>query len=265
MNLATITYGAAALGFLALNVLLLIGRRADPFGNRLSLASALSALWAGAAAFAALTPFANAAPIVDALEVARDAGWLLLLTGVFARRVPRWLAILVPVAAVSLFVAQVLHRAYPAVQMTHGGLALALLGLVLIEQVYRNSAVSERDWLKYLFFGVGGPFAYDLFLYAQSELLGTVGATAWSVRGAVVALSVPMIVLAVRKSVASSASIFISRHVIFYSTALAAVGIYLCAMAAGGYYVRFEGGTWGEALQLVFLLGACLLYTSRCV
>ena len=125
MNLATIAYGTAALGFMALNVLLLIGRRADPFGYRLSLASALSALWATAAAIAAFTTFTSAAPIVDVLEVARDAGWLLVLTGVFARRVPRWLAILVPVGWVSLFVAQVLHWANPTVQMTHGGLALA--------------------------------------------------------------------------------------------------------------------------------------------
>jgi hypothetical protein len=163
MNLATITYGLAALGFVVLNALLLIGRRADPFGHRLSLASALSALWASAAAIAPLAPLTSAAPIVDVLEVARDAGWLLLLTGVFARRVPRWLAILVQVAWVSLLVAQVLHWTSPAVQMTHGGLALALLGLVVVEQIYRNSAVAERDWLKYVLFGVGGQFAYDLF------------------------------------------------------------------------------------------------------
>jgi putative PEP-CTERM system histidine kinase len=262
MNLATLAYGTAALGFLVLNVLLLIGRRADPFGHRLSLASLLSALWAGTAGIAALTAFNNAEPIVDTLEVARDAGWLVLLTGVFARRVPRWLALVVQVAWVSLLVAQVLHWTYPAVQMTHGGLALALLGLVLLEQIYRNSAVAERDWLKYLLFGIGGQFAYDLFLYAQSELLGAIDATAWSVRGVALLLAVPLIVLAVRNSVASSASIFISRHVIFYSTALAAVGIYLCAMAVGGYYIRFFGGTWGEALQLFFLLGAAAVLVS---
>jgi putative PEP-CTERM system histidine kinase len=262
MNFATIAYGTAALGFLAFNVLLLIGRRGDPFGYRLSLASGLSLLWAGAAAIAAVTPFGSAAAIVDTLEVARDAGWLVLLAEVFARRLPRWLAILVHVAWVSLLIAQVLHWTHPAVQMTRGGLALAFLGLVLIEQVYRNSAVRERDWLKYLLFGVGGQFAYDLFLYAQSELFGAIDAIAWSLRGAAVLLSVPLLVLAVRNSVTSNASIFISRHVIFYSTALAAVGTYLCAMAAGGYYVRFVGGTWGEALQLLFLLGAAAVLVS---
>jgi len=262
MNLAVIAYGCAALGFLALNALLLIGRRGDPFGYRLSLASAVSAVWAGAAAIAALAPFRSGLAIVDVLEILRDAGWLLLLTGVFARRLPRWLAVVAQVACVTMLVAQTLHWMHPTAQMIRGGLALAFLGLVLVEQVFRNAVVGERDWLKFVLLGVGGQFAYDLFLYAQSELLGEIDSLAWSVRGVVLVSAVPVIVLAVRNSVTSSASIFISRHVIFYSTALAAVGIYLCAMAAGGYYLRFVGGTWGDALQLVFLLGAAAVLVS---
>jgi putative PEP-CTERM system histidine kinase len=262
MNLATITYGAAALGFLALSALLLIGRRGDVFGYRLNVAAALSALWAGAAALAPLMPFSYAASVMGALEVARDAGWLLLLGAVFARRLPRWLAILVQMACVIMLVAQVLYWSHPEIQLIRGGLALAFLGLVLVEQIYRNAAVGERDWLKYLLFGIGGQFAYDLFLYSQSELLGAISPTAWSMRGAVVVLAVPLIILAVRNSVASSASIFISRHVIFYSTAFAAVGIYLSCMAAGGYYVRLAGGTWDHALQLLFLIGAGAVLVS---
>jgi putative PEP-CTERM system histidine kinase len=261
MTLATVAYAVAAVGYLALNILLWVGRREDPFGWRLKLASALSFLWAAAIAVATVTPFSGAGPLIDVLEVARDAGWLVLLTGVFARRLPRWFAILVQVIWVSLLVAQLLHWAHPAMQMRFDGLVLALVGLVLIEQVHRNSA-AERDWLRYLLIGVGAQFAYDLFLYAQAEVLGSVHATAWGVRGAVAALALPTIVLAVRRSVRSSASIFISRHVIFYSTALAAVGIYLVAMATGGYYVRFMGGTWGEALQLLFLFGAAAVLVS---
>jgi putative PEP-CTERM system histidine kinase len=260
--LASVAYGAAALGFLALNVLLLSGRGGDPFGLRLSVASALSCLWAAGTAVAIVAPFPGAEPIIDVLEIARDTGWLILLTGAFTRRLPLWFAILVQVLGVSLLVAQALHWTHPGVQMRTGGLALALVGLVLVEQVYRNSAVSEHVWLKYLLFGIGAQFAYDLFLYAQAELVGAVHSSAWALRGAVATLSVPCIVLAVRRSVRSSASIFISRHVIFYSTALAAVGIYLVAMATGGYYVRFVGGTWGDALQLVFLLGAAAVLVS---
>jgi len=262
MNIAIISYGIAGLGFLALNMLLLIGRRGDPFGYRLTVASALSSLWAGSAAIGELIPFTNATSVVDLLEVTRDAGWLLLLTGVFRQRFPRWLLILVQVAWIGALVGQCLRWSHAADQITRGGLLLALLGLVLIEQVYRNAGAGERSWLRYLLFGVGGQFTYDLFLYAQSELMGGIDSTAWALRGVAVAIAVPVLVLAVRNSVASNASIFISRHVIFYSTALAAVGIYLCAMAAGGYYVRFVGGTWGGALQLLFLVGAAAVLLS---
>jgi len=256
MTFALIAYASATLAFLALNLLLLISRRGDPFGYRLSVASALSALWAGTAAIAELTPFENASPIIAALEIVRDAGWLTLLTGAFAQRLPRWLVLLVQVAWIGLLVGQVLQWAQPGVQLTRGGLVLAILGLVLVEQIYRYAGVGERDWLRYLLFGVGGQFAFDLFLYAQSQLMGAIDRTAWSLRGAAMVLAVPVIVLAARRSVASSASVFISRHVVFYSTAFAAVGIYLLAMAIGGYYVRYVGGNWGDALQLLFLLGA---------
>jgi putative PEP-CTERM system histidine kinase len=262
MTFALIAYGTAALGFLALNLLLLISRRGDPFGYRLSVASAVSAVWAGTAAIAEFTAFGNAVAVVDALEIARDASWLALLIGVFARRLPPWLVVLVRVAWIGLLAGQILQWTHPNVQLTRGGLVLAFLGLVLVEQIYRSSGVGERDWLRYLLFGVGGQFAYDLFLYAQSQLFGAIDRTAWSLRGAVIALAVPVIVLAVRNSVASGASIFISRHVIFYSTAFAAVGVYLLAMAIGGYYVRYVGGTWGDALQLVFLLGAAAVLVS---
>ena len=196
------------------------------------------------------------------MEIVRDAGWLTLLTGAFAQRLPRWLVLLVQVAWIGLLVGQVLQWAQPGVQLTRGGLVLAILGLVLVEQIYRYAGVGERDWLRYLLFGVGGQFAFDLFLYAQSQLMGAIDRTAWSLRGAAMVLAVPVIVLAARRSVASSASVFISRHVVFYSTAFAAVGIYLLAMAIGGYYVRFVGGTWGDALQLLFLLGAAAVLVS---
>jgi putative PEP-CTERM system histidine kinase len=262
MTFALIAYASATLAFVALNLLLLISRRGDPFGYRLSIASALSALWAGTAAIAEFTPFENASPIIAALEIVRDAGWLTLLTGAFAQRLPRWLVLLVQVAWIGLLVGQVLQWAQPGVQLARGGLVLAILGLVLVEQIYRYAGVGERDWLRYLLFGVGGQFAFDLFLYAQSQLMGAIDRTAWSLRGAAMVLAVPVIVLAARRSVASSTSVFISRHVVFYSTAFAAVGIYLLAMAIGGYYVRFVGGTWGDALQLLFLLGAAAVLVS---
>jgi hypothetical protein len=58
------------------------------------------------------------------------------------------------------------------------------------------------------------------------------------------------------------ARVFVSRHVVFYSSAFVAVGLYLCLMALGGYYVREQGGYWGNALQVLFLLGAAAILVS---
>ena len=74
--------------------------------------------------------------------------------------------------------------------MTLGGLALALLGLVLIEQIYRNSAVSERDWLGTCSW-VSAAICLRSFPIRTVRTARRRDATAWSVRGAVLVLAVP--------------------------------------------------------------------------
>ena len=71
-----------------------------------------------------------------------------------------------------------------------------------------------------------------------------------------VTLTVPLIAIAARRNPQWSLDIFVSRQVVFYSTTLLAVGVYLLLMAFGGYAIRLYGGTWGGAMQLVFLVGA---------
>ncbi len=51
----------------------------------------------------------------------------------------------------------------------------------------------------------------------------------------------------------------LSRGVVLHSTALLVSGIYLLAMAAAGYYVRFFGGSWGRMLQVAFVFAALLV------
>jgi len=102
-------------------------------------------------------------------------------------------------------------------------------------------------------------FAYDLFLYAQAELLRGVDAEVWAARGIVVALAAPLIAVAVRRNPDWALDIFVSRQVVFYSAAFLAAGSYLLLMALGGYYVRAMGGTWGGIAQILFFAGAALV------
>jgi len=107
--------------------------------------------------------------------------------------------------------------------------------------------------------GIGGLFAYDLFLYSQAELVRGIMADAWNARGALIAFAAPLIAIAVRREPQWSLDVFVSRQAVFYTTTFMGVGAYLLLMAAGGYYVRQFGGSWGHLGQVVFLGGALLL------
>ncbi|MEL7186738.1 MAG: XrtA/PEP-CTERM system histidine kinase PrsK, partial [Pseudomonadota bacterium] len=139
------------------------------------------------------------------------------------------------------------------------GLAIAVLGLILIEQLYRNSSMSSRWSLKPLVLGIGGLFAYDLFLYSQSFLLGAIDALTWTARGLVNVLFVPMIAIAARRNASWNVQLFVSRQVVFYSTALVATGVYLLLMSLGGYLIVQYGGSWGGVARIVFFAGAGLV------
>jgi putative PEP-CTERM system histidine kinase len=143
--------------------------------------------------------------------------------------------------------------------LSRSGLVMALIGLVLIEQIYRNSNQAARGSVKYLTAGVGGLFAYDLFLYSQAELLRGIAMEAWNARGVINALAVPLIALAVRRSPQWSLEIFVSRQAVFFTTTFLGVGAYLLVMSIGGYYVRQIGGDWGRVGQIIFFAGAAVV------
>jgi putative PEP-CTERM system histidine kinase len=133
---------------------------------------------------------------------------------------------------------------------------------VLLEQVYRNANAAGRYALKYLVIGLGVLFAYDLFVFSQAQMVKGLDAASWQARGLVNALVVPLIALAARGNPQWSLNVFVSRQVVFYTTSFLAVGAYLLVMAAGGYVIRFYGGTWGRVAQIVFFAGAGIVLAS---
>ena len=219
-------YGAVGVLYALLTVLLLTTWRGHRIGVYLILAATVSAIWG--LLLAALTANGAVHPLlVTFVEVSRSAAWVLflvrLVSQIGASRTLRTISI----ATVGLVLAGIVVLAFRGQQdptqvvnlgsvMIPGGLAMALLGLVLIEQLYRNSSVENRWSLKPLVLGVGGIFAYDLFLYSQGVLLGTLDATTWTARGIVNLLFVPMIAIAARRNTDWELRIFVSRQVVFY-------------------------------------------------
>ncbi|HEX7114280.1 MAG TPA: XrtA/PEP-CTERM system histidine kinase PrsK [Steroidobacter sp.] len=265
-----LSYAAAALGFLLLTILLGTSWRGRGPGVHLIVASAVTAAWAGVLATESYfggMPFL----LLYLLEIARDVAWLFALIAVAGVAAPRLLVksaralayiLLLAPLPFFLLVGRNFLDIEPALLLSRAGLALSLVALILLEQIYRNSPLASRRTLKYFTIGVGILFAYDLFLYSQTELLRGVSIDAWNARGILNAMAVPMIAIAARRNPDWALDIFVSRQVVFYSTTFIAVGVYLVVMAIGGYYVRQIGGSWGDLGQIIFFAGAVVVLAT---
>ncbi len=140
-------------------------------------------------------------------------------------------------------------------------LAWAVLGLLLVEQVFRNQAEQSRWSAKPLCLGLGGLFLFDVYLYSQALMFGHLDADVLAARGLAQAVTVPLLLLATRRHARWLARIQVSNTAAFYSASLLLIGLYLLFLAAAGYYVRFFGGSWGGALQVALLFLALVLLT----
>ena len=268
LALGLLSYGLAAGGFLLLTLLLLTSWEGRAEGARLILACAVTAAWALLLAlgsqFVQLT-----ISLVLLVEFLRYGAWFFALTGLtrpvgLASRLSTAVHVVWMGGALLVLVAPLLGRAgvplpEPESVQSGGGLAMALLGLILLEQLYRNTREPGRYALKFLVVALGVMFAYDLFLFSQMELVRRVDPGAWDARGLVLLLTVPLLAVAARRNPQWSLNVFVSRHVVFYTTSFLAIGGYLLLMALGGYVIRLYGGTWGRFAQLVFFAGAGIL------
>lgn len=253
-------YALAAIAFLALAVLLAVGWEGRIRGLSLVLAAALTALWCAMLAYFAWYEVASSATLF-AGETLTTAAWLAVLSSLSGGAgFPRRLSRVAHLSWIGLLLAGLLAiragAGWAGGLVFTGGLGLALIGLVLLEQLYRNSNLSGRWALRYLYFGVGGLFVFDVFMYSQGLLLDGISASVWEARGFVMTLTVPFIAIAARRNPEWSLRVFVSRDVVFYATSVAAVGGYLLLMAFGGYLVQMLGGRWGAVAQIVFFAAA---------
>jgi putative PEP-CTERM system histidine kinase len=270
-----IGYGASSLLFLGLTLILITGWRGRLQGGLLVAATGATALWAGIMAAQA---WWHALPIqvLWISEALRDLAWMLFLIRLLAlqsaldegrRRFLLWARIGAVVLALLLMLPLADILAAFGVASAYGvssarlalELAGAVWGLVLVEQLFRNTPWQYRWGIKYLVLGIGGLFAFDFFFYADALLFQRIDINIWVARGAASTLAAPLIGVSAARNPQWSFDLFVSRKVVFHSTALFAAGIYLFVMSLAGYYIRFYGGEWSGVVQAVFLFGAALV------
>ncbi|TWI62975.1 putative PEP-CTERM system histidine kinase [Pseudoduganella lurida] len=259
------SYASAALAFLLLCTALLTRWRGRPHGRLLAAACGVTVLWSAAqAGLAGGTP---PAIVVELAELLRGALWTavtfaMLGAAAKAQRLALLRRFAIGLYAV-LFIGALLPAALtPSLQFqlaVVGRMGAAVLGMLLVEQLYRNAGTQGRWAVKFVCLGIGAMFAYDFYLYSDMLLFRGLNRDLWAARGLVNALTAPLLAVALPRSASWSNQLAVSRRMLFHSAALLGSAGYLLAMSPAAYYLRFVGGDWGSLMQLAFLFGATLL------
>ena len=279
MNISLFTYGTAAFSYLVLSALLVTQWSVRPLGPALLLGSGATAVWAAMVAIGTLYDYPPVL-LIQVTELARNGVWLWFLLqllgfqedGDHRRWLGRsWHASFVAGSAVALTTLASRRLSDHLELITSAGaadailmlwLGLAICGLLLVEQVFRNAREQERWGLKFLCLGLGAMFAYDFFMYAEALLFRQLNAQLWQARGVVATLVMPWLLIAIARNRNWRMDVHISRQVVFHTVTLVGAGLYLLCMALIGYFLKYLGGSWGGVLQISFLAASGALLAS---
>ena len=197
------------------------------------------------------------------------ASWYTAIFGMVHKlsgaRLPHWIAALslcVVLVICGLTVAgyvqdQPIRRIYASNLIIWANLVLAVFGIVLIEQLYRNVSATARHAIKFFSLGVASLFVYELYLFSQVLVFQGIPGAGWNARGAIYGVAGVFLIVTLSKT-DDVPQVALSRHLVFYTTSLVGAGALLFLMSTVGYYVKLYGQSWGAALQQVITFSAIL-------
>lgn len=274
-NYSFYSYTSAAIAYFVLLGLTLFGLKKNPLVAPLLLALSLSWAWAAHTAFLIhsngffsseslpLETLRNTALyfLLSAFISRQQYGnnYILLFKSQFAQGIILFMALIFALESFS-------SLRYQLYQLIGSDLRLiahvifAVIGLMLIEQVYRN-APADLQWpIKFLCLGLGALFTVDFIVYSKSLLFVQLDTLLWNSRGFINALVAPLLAVSIHRLHNNKAiRITASRTIVFHTTVMLGAGLYLMVMSLAGFYIRDYGGSWGGIAQLFFIFLAVLL------
>ena len=267
MAIETISYTIGAVVYLAFFAALLTDKHRGRTKFLLLLAAFSSSVWASSIAVKSIA--GTSIIVSQVFELAKNIIWLLFILSMLSNiyldeRVSiskKWVEPIKSFLIVGAVVAILLYNFVNIDSATYDieslmlavQLMLAVAGIVLIEQLYRNVQVEQRWVIKYLCLGLLGSYLYNFYMYSDALLYQRIDPVLWQTRGFIEAILVPLIAVSISKDPLWSPDIFISRRVVFHTATLLTSAIYLMIMGIAGYYVKEIGGSWGPVIQ-AFLL-----------
>jgi len=269
--------GSSALCIAWTVLILAVGR-----GRQAAMLAAATAAAAAWAAGVALQPGPGLAGWAAALEVLRDAVWfavlLLLLRAVGGARAA---ALTRGVAVVGLLVAalaalSLLPALAEALTLPHLGptallprLALALLVVLMAENLYRNAPEDARWHVVLPCIALGGLAALDVVLYADAALSRQVSPALADARAVLTAVAAPLLAIAAVRGRRLKRDLPVSREFAFHGATLMVAGTFLLAVGAASEALRGLEGPWvgmaQAAMLAAALMGAAVALSARSV
>ena len=271
MNVVIISHLFCAAAFAVLALLLIAGKQRNRTTKALGAGCLATVIWAGAVADSGTLP----ASIVAVVESVRDAVWLLFMRSLIVpadRPIQSWartgaiVVYAVAALAVGIDLASLVFDP-TATQLSQPQIlvriSIAVLGLSLVENYYRNTAADSRWNVVPLAIAMGAMFAFDLFFYADAQLSRKIDLSLTAARALANLFSVPLIYLGMmRNKNWRKSDLRLSHNAAFHAVTLISSGIFLMAVALVGVLFRHYGGQWGMILQVTSLFGSAVVLAT---
>ncbi len=258
--LAAILYGALALWRLP-------RWSQDPSDRRLTAAFAMTSAWAIFTAF--LGPYGSAAGIA---ESGRNVAFLAFMYSLSdkAAKDDRQRALKLVYTVVAAVIGLQLTISGVAPEFVHKrllydalesagqmiGLTVAAGSLVLVHNLYGQAAPDSRSNIRLPMLALAAMWAYDLHLYTVAYLTRAPVDDLMAMRGAFLAMLVPLFALASRRS--AQWRVQLSRAATFQSISLLAILLYLILMMSATRLLEFVGGHWVRVGQVGLIFAMTL-------
>ena len=267
MWLFTVCYGTGCLSFLILIGLMLARQRPTGIGLVLLVVCLLSAAWA---LVAALQPWwwPGLAHLLDCI---RMAAWLEFLALVFVsagqrHRIPAGIAyrVLVPTLCLATAANDLRFLGIATAPAAFGAsqiffrIVMAVCGLLLVENLFRNIPHARRWHILPLCIATGGLFAYDLLVFSDAVILRHIDPVLLAGRGIFLVLMTPLLMVGMARNQNWNIDIHVSRRVAFHTATLTISGMFLIVAAGVAGFIGRVPGDAGVLLKLTFFAGSVL-------
>jgi putative PEP-CTERM system histidine kinase len=264
-------YSGCAVAFILVIALMILRGRTSKIGLVILGCCLTSAVWAAATALSNGRPIA----VLAVFDDIRLSAWLLFAVALVTIRAADgsglgrlyfWGTLLFCAAAIAndgqllvlnptaggLYTSQLLVR-----------IGFGVVGLLTIENLWRNTDPQRRWHVWPLCLAIGGLFAYELFLFSDAFITrGRVDSGLALGRAVVSAFTAPLLALAMARNREWQIDIHVSRQVVLHTATLLASGCFLLAVAIVAMLLPEFVGDWGLVLQLAMLFGSIVVLAT---